>query len=141
MNLYKKYKSLCLYAVFGILTTVVNILVYNICKEAAGFTTVISNVWAWILAVLFAYFTNRRWVFQSDVDLHNIKGILKELISFFSCRLATGILDTAIMYVSVDRLFLNDTVMKLLSNMLVIVLNYVASRLVVFKKHKTTGQR
>ena len=90
-----------------------------------------STVVAWIIAVLFAYLTNRKWVFHSVAE--GFKAIFKEFISFLSCRLATGVVDWVCMFIFVDILLLNDVVIKFIANILVIVLNYVASKLLIFK--------
>lgn len=132
IEIVKKNKAVVLYLLFGVLTTVVNIAVYAAAAHLLRLGTTSSNVIAWIIAVTFAYLTNRKWVFESGASTG--AEITKELISFYSCRLATGVLDIGIMYVFVDLLFVNDLVMKVLSNVLVIILNYIASKLVIFKK-------
>lgn len=131
-DLFNKYKSIIMYLFFGVCTTLVNIISYyvfaHIFKTGVMFSTVIS----WILAVLFAYLTNRKWVFESHAKTK--KEIFEEIVSFFSCRLATGIVDWLCMYVFVERFGFNDVIIKILSNILVIVLNYVASKLIIFKQ-------
>lgn len=132
IGLVKKYKELIMYGIFGVLTTVINIVTYTILYNQLGVSNVVSNVIAWILSVLFAYVTNKIWVFESkSVEL---KVLLYEMGSFFGCRLATGLLDLAIMYVTVDVLTRNSTLMKCISNVIVIVANYIFSKLVIFKK-------
>lgn len=125
-----KYRSFILYAFFGVCTTLVNIIVYYICSYVLNLSTIISTAISWFLAVLFAYVTNREWVFESHVS--NTKEVTKEITSFFSCRLLTGLLDIGIMYICVDILNWNDMIIKMISNILVIVLNYVASKLIIF---------
>ena len=110
----------------------VNIVIYYLCAHPAAMTTVASTVIAWIASVLFAFITNKLYVFESKS--FEKKLLLREGISFFGCRLATGILDLLIMYISVDLLGMQDLFMKILSNVLVIVLNYICSKLVIFKK-------
>lgn len=132
IELVRKYKELLMYGIFGVLTTVINIVTYTILYNQLGVSNVVSNVIAWILSVLFAYVTNKIWVFESkSVEL---KVLLYEMGAFFGCRLATGLLDLAIMYVTVDVLALNSTLMKCISNVIVIVANYIFSKLVIFKK-------
>ena len=128
----KKYRSLISYGVFGVLTTVINIAVYALCYQKLGISNVVSNIVAWTIAVLFAFITNKLWVFESKSM--ELTVLVREAVSFFGCRLATGVLDLAIMYVTVDRLALNSTLMKCISNIIVIVVNYVASKLVIFKQ-------
>ena len=127
-----KYKDVILYLFFGICTTLVNVVVYWLCAHPLEVNTMVSTIIAWILAVLFAYVTNRKWVFRSQAI--TIDGIIKEIISFFGCRLATGIIDWICMFVFVEILYFDDVVIKLAANMLVIILNYVASKLIIFKK-------
>ena len=130
--LLQRYKSQILYLFFGGCTTLVNVVVYGVCAHMAALPTTVSTVIAWVVSVLFAYITNRTWVFESRA--HKASDILRELWSFLICRLATGALDLAIMYLCVDRFGLPDMPVKLLSNLLVIVLNYIASKLIIFSK-------
>ena len=129
-----RYKSFILYAVFGVLTTIVNIATYYIFAHIVRLDTVVSTCLAWISGVLFAYITNRKYVFESDKI--GVEAIVKEMISFFSCRLATGVVDVLLMYIFVDLLKFNDVFIKVFSNVVVIVLNYVASKLIIFRKDK-----
>ena len=131
-NLLKKYKSFLMYGIFGVLTTIVNLLVYNLCYYKAGINNTISNIIAWILAVAFAYITNKLWVFDSKSWKMSV--LRREVTAFVSCRLATGIMDLVIMYICVDILGWHAMLMKLASNVLVIILNYIFSKLIIFKK-------
>ncbi len=131
-NLFSKYKSVIFYVVFGVFTTLVNILTYYIMAHVLNLSTTISTIIAWILAVLFAYLTNRKLVFNSDSK--NANDVIKELISFYVCRLITGFIDLACMFVFVDLLSFNDIIIKVMANVLVVVLNYVASKLIIFRK-------
>ena len=130
--LLQQYKSQLLYLFFGGCTTIVNLTVYGACAHMADLSTALSTAIAWVLSVLFAYLTNRTWVFESRA--RTAPEILREAWSFLLCRLATFGLDLAIMYFCVDRLGLPDMPVKLLSNLLVIVLNYVASKVIIFSK-------
>ena len=121
-----------MYGIFGVLTTVINILTYNVCYYYFELSNTFSNVIAWILAVIFAYVTNKVWVFESPS--WRLEVLKREVASFISCRLATGILDIVIMYICVDIMALNGMFMKIISNVLVIILNYIFSKLVIFKK-------
>lgn len=125
------YKRLISYIFWGILTTFVNILSYYICTYWFQLNTVLATTLAWIFAVVFAFITNRKYVFESQA--YGIKKILAELISFFGCRFATGILDILIMYVCVDLLGANDLIIKCLANGIVIIMNYITSKLIIFK--------
>ena len=131
-ELLQRYKSQLLYLFFGGCTTLVNVVVYGLCTRMADLSTALSVAVAWVVSVLFAYLTNRTWVFESRA--HTAPDILREAWSFLLCRLATFGLDLAIMYLCVDLLGLPDIPIKLLSNLLVIVLNYIASKLIIFSK-------
>lgn len=132
LQVVNKYKDFILYAVFGVLTTLVNVVVYWLLAHPLALGTMVSTVIAWIAAVLFAYVTNRKWVFHSDA--HSAREITKEILSFFACRLATGAVDWGCMFVFVDLLRFHDVLIKVLANILVILLNYIASKLIIFKK-------
>lgn len=131
VELFNKYKSMIMYLVFGVATTIVNVVVYSFCSGLLKISTTGSTCIAWLIAVLFAYVTNRKWVFESGASTAGM--IVKEVVSFFSCRLATGAVDLIIMYVCVDRIGWNGIMIKALANVLVIILNYIASKLLVFK--------
>ncbi len=127
-----KYKDVIPYLFFGVCTTAVNVISYWVCVHMLACSTMVGTVIAWLLAVLFAYVTNRKWVFYSEAC--GIVAIAREMGSFFGCRLATGIVDWGCMYVFVNRLSWNDMFVKFAANVLVIILNYVASKLVIFKR-------
>ena len=127
-----KYKGLILYGIFGVLTTIINIATYAVCYKVIGIANVPSDIIAWLVAVLFAFVTNKLWVFDSKSMDKNT--VISELIKFMCARLATGVLDVIIMYVGVDVMHGPDVILKVASNIIVIILNYVLSKLVVFKK-------
>lgn len=130
---YALSREVLFYLVFGVLTTLVNIISYAILSRVFVVGTVGANVIAWFLAVLFAYLTNRRWVFLSRG-----RNVVREATAFFSGRLATGVLDTIVMFITVELLGWNDLVMKVISNFIVIILNYVISKFFVFKNGDET---
>ena len=134
-ELIKKYKSLILYAVFGGLTTLVNMAAYWLCYEVLGIPNTVSTCIAWFLAVCFAFITNKLWVFDSKS--FDAKTLKHEIPTFFGARIATCLLDVAIMYLAVDVMHWTPIVWKLISNVIVIVLNYIASKLLIFKKTET----
>ena len=127
-----RYRWEILYVVFGALTTLVNTAAYGLCFNMLGIPNVPSTVIAWMLAVAFAFITNKLWVFESRS--FDAKTLRHEIPSFFGARLLTGLLDVGIMYAAVDVLGWNALVWKLISNGIVIILNYIASRLVIFSK-------
>lgn len=131
-KMYKKFESLILYGIFGVLTTVLNIATFELCYHPLGINLLFSNVIAWIAGVIFAYVTNKTIVFKSK---RNQKGeVIAEMISFVLCRLFTLGLDTLIMFIFIDKLHFNDLLIKIVSNVVVIVFNYVFSKLVIFRK-------
>ena len=123
----KLEKELFWYVVFGVLTTVVNIVVYFVFTYF-GVNYLVSNIIAWFLSVLFAYATNRRWVFESKSP-----NILKECALFFSGRIFSGVIDTGLMYLFIDILSIGDAVSKIVIQVILVVLNYVISKWIVFK--------
>ena len=127
-----KYRDIIVYLVFGVLTTVVNYIIYLPCYNGLGLSGSISNAIAWVGAVAFAYLTNKPFVFQSHD--WSAKTVLPELTKFVGCRVGSGVLETAIIFLTVDWLGWNGNVMKLLTSVLVVVLNYIGSKLLVFKK-------
>lgn len=131
-SLFLKYKELILYVFFGGLTTLVNWGLYWLLADFFHVPYLWSTAIAQIAAILFAYITNRIWVFESKV--HGFRGIALEMAKFFGCRGASFFLDLACMYVGVDLLRVNDKAMKLISNVIVIVVNYGLSKLFVFRK-------
>ena len=134
-ELFFKYKSFIMYAFFGVCTTVVNWGAYYLCYNIAGIPNVPSTMIAWIIAVVFAFITNKLWVFDSKSFEGKI--LLREIWTFTAARLLTGALDVVIMYAAVDVFAWNSTLWKLLSNIIVIILNYIFSKLIVFKKENS----
>ena len=128
-----KHRETVMYLIFGGLTTLVNYIVYAVCcwlMPDAGTTA--PNVIAWVLAVLFAYITNRNLVFGSET--HGAGPVMRELAAFSGSRIFTLVLESAILWAAVDKMGMNNLVVKLLVNVLVIVLNYILSKLIVFRK-------
>ena len=131
-NLIVKYYDILAYLFFGALTTVVNYIVYLPCYNWLGLSAAVSNVIAWVAAVAFAYLTNKPFVFKSHD--WSAKVVWPELTKFVGCRIGSGLLETAIIFVTVDLLRWNGNVMKLITSILVVILNYGASKLLVFRK-------
>lgn len=131
-NLIEKYWDLVSYLFFGVLTTVVNYLIYLPVYNYLGFSAAVSNMIAWVGAVAFAYLTNKPFVFRSHD--WSAKVVFPELTKFISCRLASGVLETAILFVTVDCLHWNGNIWKLITQVLVVIFNYVGSKLLVFRK-------
>lgn len=139
-ELYTKYKEIINYLIFGVLTTVVNIVIYAIFARLFHVDEVVSNIIAQIISILFAYVTNKIYVFESKST--KLKDILKEMVSFFGCRIFTAVLDTLLFSFMIKILLINDLIAKCITQVIVIVLNYVFSKLIIFrKKDKKVSQK
>lgn len=127
-------KEVILYVVFGVLTTIVSLVTYYICvgtflNAENAIQLQIANIIAWIISVAFAYITNRKFVFESTN-----KNKLGEATKFVTSRIATLLMDMFIMFLGVTLLKFNDGIIKIISQVIVIVANYVFSKIFVFKK-------
>lgn len=129
----KKNREVFAYLFFGVLTTLVNYIVYFIATRLFHVPYLWANALAWVLAVLFAYITNRRWVFISKNP-----SIISEMSRFFAARLASLGIDMAIMYIGIDVLGFGekDFWVKTLSQVVVILLNYIFSKIFVFREKR-----
>lgn len=132
--LFVKYYDIISYLFFGGLTTVVNYLVYLPCYNHLHLSATVSNVIAWVVAVIFAYLTNKPFVFRSHD--WSMKTVLPEFGKFLGCRIGSGAAETLIILLTVDVLSWNGNIMKIITSVLVIILNYIGSKLFVFKKEK-----
>lgn len=139
-EIYFKYKEVINYLIFGVLTTIVSLavkylLLFTIFDASNAIELQVAVIISWIAACLFAYITNRIWVFESKS-----KEIIKEMIKFFVARLSTLGLEMLIMFIFVTVLGLNSDiwviVWTLVSQVLVIIGNYILSKLIVFKNKK-----
>ena len=126
---YKKHKSVLLYLLFGGLTTVVSIGTYALFLPVVS--PLIANIFSWVAAVTFAYVTNRTWVFASKE-----KGlaIIQEVFAFYGGRVFTLGLEEVVLYVFITLLFFPPLTVKVFAQVIVLILNYVISKLFVFKK-------
>ena len=130
-RLLKRHMDVLCYLFFGGCTTVVNFVAYWLSAYLLGLSTGASTVTAWVVSVAFAYVTNKLWAFHSPS--WRLRLVLKEAVSFLACRLATGAFDVVFMLVMVDIFCLNDLLMKIASNVVVVVANYVASKAIIFR--------
>ena len=131
-SLLVKYWDILTYLVFGVLTTVVNYAVYLPVYNFCGLSAALSNMIAWVGAVIFAFLTNKPFVFHSHD--WSAKTVVPELTKFVSCRIASGVLETVILFLAVDCMNWNGNIWKLVTQVLVIIINYVGSKLLVFRK-------
>ena len=130
--LIEKYRDILSYLFFGVLTTVVNYMIYLPAFNLCGLSAALSNMIAWVGAVIFAFLTNKPFVFRSHD--WSAKTVVPELTKFVSCRIASGVLETVILFLAVDCMNWNGNIWKLVTQVLVIIINYVGSKLLVFRK-------
>lgn len=128
----KKHESVLSYLFFGVLTTAVTYLIYLPCYNLLSFSATVSNLISWLGAVAFAYLTNKPFVFKSHD--WSAKIVLPELAKFVSCRIGSGAMETGILFFAVDLGHGNGNIWKLLTSVIVVVVNYVASKLLVFRR-------
>lgn len=133
-KIWKRWKQIFLYLFFGGVTTVVNIVAFWIAYEVCGINSVVSTVIAWIAAVLVAYVTNKLFVFESVTTTFG--QLIKEASAFFSCRVISLGADVVIMWFCNIILHWNAVFVKILANVVVMIMNYVFSKLFIFKGEK-----
>ena len=133
-KLFGKYKEQILYLIFGLVTTVINFVVYWAMTRLINFDAYISNIVAWVGSVMFAFITNKFIVFNSIVA--STKKIVLEIIGFIGARLFSLFAEMIIIYIGVSVLGANDLLVKLFTNIIVIALNYIFSKFLIFKKWK-----
>ena len=121
-ELFTKYYDIITYLFFGVLTTVINYMVYIPCYNWLHLSATVSNVIAWVIAVAFAYLS--------------MNTVVPELGKFLGCRIGSGVMETLIILLTVDCLHWNGNVMKLFTNVLVVIVNYIGSKLLVFTEKK-----
>lgn len=135
MIAYKKYEEIINYIIVGGFTTFVSLATYYISvltflNPNNPFQLQVANVVSWICAVTFAYFANKKFVFKNNSEN------LSSAIKFFLSRVSTLLIDMASMYVFVSLLNINDKISKILVQFLVLILNYIFSKFIVFKEKK-----
>lgn len=148
IELMKKYKEIIMYGIIGVITTVFNYILYAILTDGMSiqlssqeqvlqilpgmhFGVLIGNIIAWVITVIFAYITNKLFVFESKSFK---KEVLKnEIITFTSARIFTLLIEEAMLGIFVNWLKFDSLLIKLIANIVVIVVNYILSKLVIFK--------
>ncbi|GAF39995.1 hypothetical protein FC83_GL003005 [Agrilactobacillus composti DSM 18527 = JCM 14202] len=138
LGLIHKYKQLIAYGIFGVLTTVVNIVAYQLFAKYLGINPLVANVIAWFLSVLFAFFTNKTYVFGSKYTTKN--AFFKELWAFFGARVASFGIDELCVLIGITWLGLPGLPVKIVDNIIVIVINYVLSK-IIFKSDPLAGKK
>lgn len=133
MNNIKKLinKEIILYVIFGVLTTIVNLIAYYLFSNIININYLISNAIAWIISVVFAYITNKFFVFNSYYINKDV--IIEEFIKFMNCRLISGLSEVVLLFLFVDLLLMNDIVSKLIIGVLVALINFIFSKVFIFK--------
>lgn len=122
------------YLIFGVLTTVVNLVVFQLCDAVLGIYYIAANVIAWIIAVIFAYVTNKLFVFESKS--WELKLVVREVISFGSARILSLLFETGFIALTVEVMGMPKFISKIIASIFVVIINYVASKLFIFKKKK-----
>jgi len=130
---YEKHKQILLYILFGGFTTVVSIGSFVLFVSVMGMNELVANVLSWLLAVGFAYITNRIWVFCSRTQGRELG---KEVVTFYSGRLLTLAMEEGMLLVFVTWLCFNSTVIKVLAQVAVLIGNYVISKFFIFRKNE-----
>ena len=132
MNNIKKIinKEIILYVIFGVLT-IVNLIAYYLFSNIININYLISNAIAWIISVVFAYITNKFFVFNSSYINKDV--IIEEFIKFMNCRLISGLSEVVLLFLFVDLLLMNDIVAKLIIGVLVALINFIFSKVFIFK--------
>lgn len=133
MALLKRERELILYGIFGVGSTAINIAVFHLCG-VVGVPLIPSNVIAWFFAFSFAFITNKSIVFQSRG--WRDRAAVREFASFLAVRLFTLALDTALMWLLVERLAVDRLLSKIVVNVIVILVNYVVSKFFIFCRRK-----
>lgn len=134
MGFFHKRKDVIMYGLMGILTTLINIFIFVVITKFFGWNYVAGTTIAWLVSVIFAYFTNKHFVFES-VD-YSIIAILRELLLFFIFRIISYIIDILLMVLFVEVLIVNDLISKIIANFFVILINFFASKYLIFIKKK-----
>lgn len=130
-----KYQELIKYLIIGVLTTVINYIVFAALIRLANVDMHLSNIIAWVVSVILAYFTNKLFVFESKS--FKIKVISKEIFTFGVARIFSLLLEEALLYVFVNILSMNEMIIKLIANIVVIIVNYILSKFIIFKNSKS----
>lgn len=135
-ELIEKYKEIIKYFIIGVATTALNYIVFALLINFANIEMHTSNIIAWFVGVIFAYITNKLFVFESKSFKFNVLG--KEILSFGTARILSLVLEEIILYVFVNLLNMNQLIIKLIANVIVIIVNYVLSKFIIFKNSNST---
>ena len=128
----KKHRELVVYLICGFLTFVVSMVVYALLSEVFRINVLVANIITWIIAVYFAFSLNRKFVFKSNGNFTS------ELIQFYLGRVVTLVVEQAMLYIFIIRLMFNNMTIKSIAQVVIIILNYIISKFIVFKKEKSS---
>ena len=128
----KKHRELIVYLICGFLTFVVSMVVYALLSEIFRINVLVANIITWIIAVYFAFSVNRKFVFKSNGNFTS------ELIQFYLGRVVTLVVEQAMLYIFIIRLMFNNMTIKSIAQVVIIILNYIISKFIVFKKEKSS---
>lgn len=128
----EKNREVIVYLICGFLTFTVSMIVYAILSEVCKINVLVSNIVTWIIAVYFAFFVNRKFVFRSNGTF------MRELMQFYLGRVITLVVEQAILYIFIVRMMFNNMAIKSIAQVIIIILNYIISKFIVFKKGKSS---
>ncbi|GAA2967139.1 GtrA family protein [Lentilactobacillus parakefiri] len=137
-KLYDKYEEVIAYLFWGVLTTAVNVLIFSGLHLFTNMNYMVNNFIAWVISVLFAYITNKAYVFHSPSK--SFLSDLKEMSSFFGGRVATLVIEWILLWIGISLMHQNQILVKIFENVVVIILNYFWSKWAVFKNSTNKGQ-
>ena len=130
-KIYKDHKEMVMYALFGVVTFFVSVLSFALFTKLMGLDALIANVFSWILAVMTAYITNKKWVFLSVTE--GKRDLMKECMEFFGGRFFTLLVEELMLFVFVTMMQIDAMFIKIIAQVIVVILNYLISKLIVFK--------
>lgn len=133
-SIYHKNEEVWNYLISGALGVVISVASYALCSRLLMLNVIVSNIISWIIAVISMYLMNKAFVFKSKCE--NNKEVFKEFFSFIIARILTLIIETGILYIGAEYLKINDVIVKVIAQIIVIILNYIFSKLWIFKKNK-----
>lgn len=131
LSVINRYKQIISYLFWGVCTTVINIGVYYLCYFVFHIGNISSNMLAWIMAIVFAFITNKLFVFERLSLRFYV--VIREFLYFSICRISTGIIDMLMMYLTIDVMCFDALICKIWINIFIVVMNYIASRYFIFK--------
>lgn len=133
IELIKKYKALIIYGIFGVLTTIVDFGTYYVLSSVIGVEENLSNVLSQITAIIFAFITNKIFVFEDKKN--KLRDVTVQFAKFFSMRLVSLLVNSGLFWIMVELLHVNDFLTKASVAVIVVILNYIFSKLFIFKKN------